>query len=243
MADDEKEQIARDYIQRLIDGHTAALLAELSPELRTEAAQSQLEQIHRLMADKSPAVTNLVGYNWHKAVGGAATYNLTYQFGYGSKQWVLANAAWRETPDGRREIIGLTATPLAASLQEINGFSFKKAGGTHYLLLAAALIVPVFIITTLVVCIRTKIARRKWLWVIFILLGVTSFSLNWTTGQTGISPLSIQLLGVSATASSVYSPWIISVSLPIGAIVFWLRRRKLTADLESESESTMVSST
>src|SRR5690606_22891732 len=145
-------------------------------------------------------------------------------------------------PDGKREIIGLNATPLAASLQEINGFSFKNADGTHYLFLAAATIIPVFIITTLVVCIRTKIARRKWLWVIFILLGVTSFSLNWTTGQTGVSPLSIQLLGVSATASSVYSPWIISVSLPIGAIVFWLRRRKLTADLASESESTIVSS-
>jgi hypothetical protein len=224
-ANDEKEKVARDYIQRLSAGETVALSTEISPELRTADIDGQLKQMSRLLAGEAPAVTNLVGYNSQFSEG-TATYNLTYQFGFGSR-WVLANVAWREAPDGKREIIGLSARPLAASLQEINAFSFKKAGAMHYLCLGAMIVIPIFIITTLLVCIRTKIARRKWLWIVFILIGIASFSLNWTTGQTRVSPASIHLLGIGVAASSPYSPWIISVSIPLGAFVFWLKRKKL----------------
>jgi hypothetical protein len=60
---------------------------------------------------------------------------------------------------------------------------------------------------------------RKWLWVLFILAGVGKFAVNWTSGEWGIAPLSLQLLSASAVAS-LYGPWILSFSLPLGAIVF-----------------------
>lgn len=192
--------------------------------------------MNRILAGKTPTVTNLVGYNLHKSRDGAPAYNLTYQFGYDSN-WIVANVAWHELPNGQREIIGLNAQPLTASLQEINGFSFKKARAAHYLFLAAMIAVPLFIITTLIVCIRTKIARRKWLWLIFILVGIASVSFNWTTGKAGIAPFSVQLLGFGAVASSVYSPWIISVSVPFGAVIFWIKRRKLAGVIEPRQQS------
>jgi hypothetical protein len=223
-ADDAKEEIARVYIQRVIDGDTAALAAELDPALQSKDAAAELEKVRGFFPKEAPTTTNLIGYNVHHSSAGSQ-YNLTYQFGYGSK-WVIANAAWQERPDRSRVIVGLNVQVLAQSLQETNAFTFKHAGFVHYLFFAAAILVPLFIVVTLVVCVRTKIPRRKWLWILFILVGVVGFSLNWTTGAVGIRMISIHLLGAGFSATSVYSPWILTVAIPLGAIVFWVKRRR-----------------
>ncbi len=227
-ANDEKEQIARTYIQRLIDGDLDALAAELEPQLRSGNEIAQLREMRSLLPAEPPAVTNLVGYYTHTSFNNHTDYNLTYQFGYASK-WILVNAAWREFPSSAPQIIGMRAQPLAASLQEINALSFKNARTQHYVFIGSAMAIPLFIVTTLIVCARTPNLPRKWLWMIFILLGLTSSSLNWTTGEISFSPISLHLLGVSAFAASIYSPWIVSVSLPVGALAFWFKRRSLVS--------------
>jgi hypothetical protein len=47
---------------------------------------------------------------------------------------------------------------------------------------------------------------------------VGQWSLNWTTGGMGSNPFNLQLLGAGITRVSPYSPWILVVSLPIGAL-------------------------
>ena len=37
--------------------------------------------------------------------------------------------------------------------------------------LAFAILIPVFTLCALVLCIRTKMEKRKWLWIIFIIIG------------------------------------------------------------------------
>lgn len=224
-ADDAKEEIARKYIQRLIDGDTAALAAELEPSLQSNDAVAQLEHVRTFLPKETPTTTNLVGYYVTRTPAGTQ-YNLTYQFGYGSK-WVVANSAWRERADGSRQIMGLSAHVLSRSLQEQHAFTFRRAGIKHYLFFVAAVIVPVFMLVTLVVCIRTELPRRKWLWILFILVGVTGFSLNWTSGDVGFRPINFQLGGAGVMASSMYSPWILTVSIPLGAILFWVKRHRL----------------
>jgi hypothetical protein len=56
------------------------------------------------------------------------------------------------------------------------------------------------------------------------LLGVGKFAVNWTTGQWGFMPLSFQLFSAGAFAP-LYGAWTLSISLPIGAIWFLLRRK------------------
>lgn len=94
-------------------------------------------------------------------------------------------------------------------------------------MLFLAILVPLFTLYALILCIRTKIEKKKWLWVIFVLAGIASFSVDWTTGQWRIVPLSFQLLGAGASAPP-YGPWVISVSLPLGAIIFLLKRKRLS---------------
>jgi hypothetical protein len=74
----------------------------------------------------------------------------------------------------------------------------------------------------------TPMARRKWLWVIFAMLGFTSLNLNWTTGQLSYEFLTVIAPPARAgTGSGFYTPWNVQIGLPLGAIVFWLRRRAL----------------
>ena len=141
---------------------------------------------------------------------------------------MLVNVAFRSLADGRDEIFGMHVyNPMDRPLEEINRFSLEGKGTVHYLFLFACLAVPFFILFTLVVAIRTRFNKRKWAWILFILVGFVQFSINWTTGQIGVKPLSFQLFGAGALSASVFAPWILSVSLPIGAVLFWIKREGL----------------
>lgn len=61
--------------------------------------------------------------------------------------------------------------PIPQSLETLNAFTFKNKGMLHIVFLILSIITPIFILTVLVICVRTKIKKRKWLWIIFILLG------------------------------------------------------------------------
>lgn len=223
--DKEKVQIARAYIQRLVDGDVASLAAELDPALRTGQEVDQLQAMRALIPPGPPTVTETVGYVVNYTTSGDR-YNVTFQFGYGAK-WLVVNAAWREGPHASRVITGMRAVPMDRSLQETNAFTFRRAGPVHYLMLAAAVLIPAFVLTTLIVCIRTPFPRRKWVWIIFVLLGLVKFSLNWTTGETAIQPIAFLLFGSAAMTTGFYTPWILSVSFPLGAVLFWFKRRQL----------------
>jgi hypothetical protein len=92
--------------------------------------------------------------------------------------------------------------------------------------LGFAIFVPLITLWALVSCVRTKLKGRKWPWVLFILLGIGKFAVNWTTGAWEFAPISVQLFGASATAP-FYGPWTVAVSLPLGAIAFLAFRNKL----------------
>jgi hypothetical protein len=84
------------------------------------------------------------------------------------------------------------------------------------------------------------LAKRKWLWIIFILFGIGRITVNWTTNRWGFSPLSFLVFGSGAFAQP-FGAWMISISFPLGAIVFLLRRKTLTAQIAPQSLSNAVS--
>ena len=70
-------------------------------------------------------------------------------------------------------------------------------------------------------------AGRKWPWVLFILFGIGSLAVNWTTGETQVSALALRLFSISISGA-LYGPWVLAVSFPLGALVFLFRRKALT---------------
>jgi glycosyltransferase involved in cell wall biosynthesis len=226
-ADDSKEEIATTYIQQIIDGDFEKILDSIEPKLRPKIDEDILEQMRSLLGSDEVKEVNLVGYNAHTFNQQPTRYNLSYQYGYGNK-WILVNVAFRSIASGKNEILGLNIyNPMSKPLQEINRFRFEGKSIIHYIFLGLCISIPLFSLFTLVACIRTKIKKKKWLWIVFILFGIGQFSINWTTGQFGFKPISIQLFGFGAVAVSIYAPWILLFSIPIGAILFWIRRNRI----------------
>ncbi len=69
--------------------------------------------------------------------------------------------------------------------------------------------------------------HRKWRWVALILVGFGSFMLNWTSGLWGFRMLAIWFLGGMVMRDGLDGPWMVYVSIPVGAIIFHMRRRTL----------------
>jgi hypothetical protein len=104
----------------------------------------------------------------------------------------------------------------------------------HYVAFVLAVSIPIFIIVTFVACFRMRDLKHKKLWLAFVLFGVSGFALNWTTGGVAIKILSIQLLGAGFTMASQWAPLMLKVSVPLGAILFWVLRQSGQLALKSE---------
>jgi len=208
------------------EGHIAALRTLLDPSVESKVTDEQFAGWAAEFPKGEPRSAKVVGTTTH-VQNGERRYDLTYEYEFEGK-WLLANVVLRKQGDEKARITGLHAQVFDRSLEQMNAFTFHGKGGLHLLMLFLAMVSPLVSIAACIVCIRTPIRRRKVLWALFTLVGVTTVRLNWTTGQLGFVPLSFQIFGASAF-SAPYGPWMLGVSFPLGAIVFFLRRKALMA--------------
>ena len=207
----------------------------LTPQVQAQITKAQLTELQAGLTkvadefpNEKPLSVKLVGVNTSLHAG-VWTYKLTYEYEF-SQRWVSASVVLTRSGNSIR-INYLHAQPLAEPLEQLNALTFVGKTQKHYIFAGAAVLMYVFSVVSVYACLFTPMARRKWLWVIFVMLGFTSLNLNWTTGQ-----LSYNLLTVAAPAAGAgtgfgfYTPWIVKIGLPLGAIVFWLRRRALVGD-------------
>jgi hypothetical protein len=230
-----QQEIGRHYIEQLRNRDFGDIQKVIDSSISEELRGGILEQMADSIPAGTPTSVKLVGANQFSSEKVGTTLNLTYEFQFGDK-FLLINVA-RKTKDGVDTIIGLRVQPLSASLEVLNRFTLSNKTAFQYCVLVAAIAAALFTLYALVVCIRTKMARRKWLWVLFILFGFGKIMVNWTTGAWDFMILNAQLFSASAGAA-YFGPWIISVSLPVGAVFFLSRRKELEATPSPASEST-----
>lgn len=196
---------------------------QLDPTIRTPGLRGALEKMAGLVPSDEPESIKVVG---SRTFSSSQTWqaNLSFEYQY-PKQWLLVSIVLERK--GETFIVkGVNIQPLRASLEEINRFTWTGKTAICYVILALSILVPIFSLAVLVLCIRTKIPKYKWLWGIFILLGFFQVYVDWTSCQVRLNPCSFQLLGTSFWRGSPYSSWIIGVSIPVGAILFLIRRKK-----------------
>lgn len=140
--------------------------------------------------------------------------------------WVAVSLVFK-TWGTQKKIIGLSIEHNDKPLHEVHAFAFFSKTAFHYLFLFLTVCVVVFCAATLVICIRSDIGKKKWLWNAFILTGEGKFCLNWTTADYGFEILDFQFPLYTFSKDGDYSPWIICIWMPVGAIVFLLRRKAL----------------
>lgn len=222
----EESAIAQRMLSELIAKNFGALDSQLDPRLKTPDTRDTFEKMANAFPSAPPKSVTLVGTETNTR-NDVTTYNLTYEYEY-PNAWLLANVMLQRK-DGQLRIVGMHAYPEKQSLRETNAFKFSGKGFTHYFVLGLMIGIAMFVIYVLVLCFRTPIAKRKWLWLVFIALGITRFFFNWTTGELRFQLVSFAIPGVGAFAAGPYAPLILTFSIPVGAIVFLLRRRALVA--------------
>lgn len=149
---------------------------------------------------------------------------LEYDF---SGKWVLANVALLHKKDSV-SLAALSVRAISESVEQRHAFRLAGKSPMHFVVLTLAIAFPLLTLYALVTCLTTRLSSMKWPWVLFILLSFGRFAINWTTGETQFSPLAIGVFGASLTGVS-FGAWTLSVSLPIGALVFLFRKKALTA--------------
>ncbi len=150
---------------------------------------------------------------------GAISFELEFEDG-----WAMGIARFSKTFNDYR-ITGFQLVRTAGPQAELNRFTLAGKSLLQYLVLLAAMAVPLFIVFTLVACARKPDLGHKGWWLFFILLGFCQMTVNWTTGEMGFQALSANLLGAGLNIGGQYGPWMFSVALPVGAILFWVRHR------------------
>jgi hypothetical protein len=144
-----------------------------------------------------------------------------------AQNWLLADITTRTTNGGKR-IVGFYLKPIPDSVARMKRFAILGKGVKQYAVLLLSFLCLSITVYALWLCLRTTTGKAKWLYSVLVLLGVGQLGVDWTTGKTSFTLLAFHLLPIWAI-SPPYSPWLVYVSVPVGALIFLLRRNQQIA--------------
>jgi len=219
---------AKHYIALLQNRQFDQLEKDLDPGLKSAKAHETFVAMAGLLPQQAPLSAKVVDWrasDYSSTLKAWTTVNLTYEYQFSDK-WLIINVASQKSATGVT-LTGMHVYQSADSLEHINRFTLAGKGPLHYFVLLSCVLIPLLMIFAVVCCIRSKEVKRKWLWILFILVGLGQFSLNWTTGEWLFHPVSLLLLGESYFAP-LFGGWTLSISLPLGALLFlWTQSKSL----------------
>lgn len=219
--------ISKKYLSMLEVRDFATIEEKIDPRLKNDQLHSDLGKIAALFPDGNPTDVKLIGLFHNDFLNGtesSSTTTLTYEYNFSGK-WLQATVVLQNKKDDIY-ILGINVIPLSGPLEEITKFTLIGKKPINYIVLAATCIVPIFILFALIVCVKTPVPNKKWLWIVFILFGFPSITLNWMDGSTAINLLSFNLFGAGFSSGGPYAPVMLWFSFPVGAILFLLRRKQ-----------------
>jgi hypothetical protein len=191
--------------------------------LQNPSAQRTFEKMADILPPAEPTAIHLIGKSWVKSSSKPERHDITLEYLYPGKP-LVANIVMDQTASGF-VVMGAHFTPVSQPLEQYYVFRAAGQSRTHYTVAAVAALLIIVNAYALARCIMMPGLRRRWLWIIFVLLGWGTIGFNWTEATFGISPLFVGV-PVVRVAQSAYQPLVIGLSLPLGALIFVFRRRQ-----------------
>ena len=214
----------------------------INPQIDQAALDPALQQILDVLPEGPPDEAQLTYANFNTSTtpgsGSQRTLSTVHRLTWGDQVLLLRiEMISRETGQwiiNRFSII--TPDPAEANTSP----AFADLTLSHKVFGVAAILVPLFVLFTLIAMFRTPRIKRRILWTLFIVLACyPQFAINWSTGawwlvspsiQTSESGVNFNLIGVLLFGASILrqgiGPWVISVCVPVGALFFWYRRMR-----------------
>lgn len=233
----EDEAFALHSVDLLRQGRFDQVEDQLNPSIKDAQILDGLTRMHDMFPKAQPASVKTVQAGTVHGQDGSTTH-ITVEYEYAPqimassghaelepRSWLVAELVILRSDD-TRTIRGLRVTKIPKSYEEMNEFTLADKGISQYAGLSLALGVAGITLYALVLCIRSNIGKYKWSWLIPILVGVLRVTVNWTTGQWTFIPFAYQIPPVNISAEA-YGPCRVIIYVPVGAIIFLYRRRRL----------------
>ena len=222
--DPQKDAATQAVFDQVKHRQFAAVEARLPQRLRTAVTDTRLQVEAGLIPDQPPEAVKLIGFNTAASPGGPSSGSwdvvVTREYLYSDRLLVVTTAI-REQAGKAPQILAFNVQPFPRAALSIGRFGLAHKSPTQYLFLGLATLIPLLLITALAVLARDRTTKWKWAWTLFILVGFTRLSVNWVSGAILFQPLAFVLLGASVNRAQLdVAPWIVSISLPLGALTY-----------------------
>lgn len=235
------DKFSRAFIDKVIEGQLESCFADIDQKNLDNKAKEFItnasNNIKGARIKKYKIVEEKVTSGYISTSGQFSNYRLAYEYEFQNGKNILFLTILREQ-NGKLLITNFDGQVLEAPLSELTKFTFADKPIVSYIFLLFAILVPIFILTTLIIMLRSAIKRKKKIiWAIIILfISFPTFIANWNTGEIDFKMFNFVLLGTGFGKSAIYLPWLISLGIPFGGLLFWFKRENLLRELEQESE-------
>lgn len=186
--------------------------------LKEQATDEALNHLYSFIGEGDVLSKNVIGGSFNASTNSGTIAEASYEIEFSDRYLTIGVRLVKI--EGEFRLNSFTVNVLDDSYSEQLAFSLGGKSPIHYLILALTIFVPIFILGTLVACIRRRGMKRRILWTIFIIFGVSSITFNWTTGNITYSVLQFQLFGAGFELAEA---WYFTVGLPLGAISWWFK--------------------
>jgi hypothetical protein len=203
-------------------GRVAAIQARFTPEAAKAVTPEQILSLRPFAETTPPKARRLITMEVFNGLkGGPQTQKLTYELSYPGRTVLYRVTLKRPSATASWQVEAVNLNKATDAQLANGGFTLAGRSPAQLAFLAATILSPALMLIAIVTVIRAPGLKRKWLWVLVALVGVGSATMNWTTGQAGFQPLSVNLIGAGITKQDLsnFFPWILKFTPPLGAVI------------------------
>jgi hypothetical protein len=227
------DKFARAFIDKILRGNADSALSYIDPEVVNDNDRQLMTNACHNLTGKQITKYNVVEQSFNTVKmfnkGDVSTYRMGYEYVFDNEN-ILFTTTIKEQ-NGKLTIISFNGEILPAPLSELTKFSFEGKNFLHYIFFIFAILIPLFILITFLVMLRSRMTlKKKIIWgVLILLISFPQFIISWSNGVCDFHLLNFSILGFGF-AKPLYSGWLISFNIPFGAIVFLSMRDLLLSD-------------
>jgi hypothetical protein len=213
----------KNYFEEIRQRQVDQLLQAFDPSADKGRLRGDLGTVIALVPQQEPLGVETLGATAECKGSGVCTKLITLEYKYADR-WILFQVTVSNR-SGHYAITKLYVQPESMPLESMRQFTLRGKGWLHYAILLMSLLSVGFAVYALVLCIRTPIQKRKWLWIILTILGLGKLGIEWSSGELWYKIFHISILP-AGWGFDPESPFMYA-SIPAGAILFLMFRSHL----------------
>jgi hypothetical protein len=222
VANSEDVVVAKRYAEALRGNHSDYIVEHLHPSLSKRDAIASLTQAAALFPAADPLAVTLVGFS-KKTIGNVAHIGTYFEYSYPSS-WVLVRIAF-DSQSSNIVLTTVAAAQLREPLLKSTALTFAHLSPVGLAAIGLALANLLFTVLTFAFTWRAPIPRWRILWRVFVLFGAGSIAIDTYSGAWASHLLHFAIPASNYT-KEIYQPLVINLYLPLGAILYWVKRQR-----------------